>query len=130
MKLPPKMRRRAEVDETYRLFRHPHTVGSMARMERLRARNQKTRFYRDLVVRAGRNKLKIALVDRPEVAGNRVTVGIVLDLPLQAEGGKVSGRKASAAFAAFVRDAVAESLKRHQGRARRRAPGTRRVKPA
>ena len=107
----------------------PGVIGSTARMERLKARNRKTRFYRDLVVRAGKNKLKISIVDHPEITGDRVTLGIILDLPLQAEGRKVSGKKASSAFVAFVRDAVAESLKRH-GRARRTAQGTRRVKPA
>lgn len=108
----------------------PGVIGSSARMERLKARNRKTRFYQDLVIRAGKNELKIAIVDPPEVAGNRVALGIVLDLPLHAEGRKVSGNKASSAFVAFVRDAVAESLKRHHGRARRRSNGIRRVKPA
>ncbi len=116
--------------ELERLGLDPGVIGSMARLERMKAQNRKTRFYRDLVVRAGKNKLKISIVDQPEVTGDRVTLGIILDLPLEAKGRKGSGKKASSAFIAFVRDAVAESLERHHGRERRPANGTRRVKPA
>ena len=108
----------------------PGVIGSAARMQRLRARIRKSRFYRGLVVRAGKNKLKIAIVEEPEVARDHVSLAIFLDLPLQARGGKVSDKKLSSAFIAFVRDAIAESLKRHRGRARRPNNGSRRVKPA
>lgn len=108
----------------------PGIIGTTARMERLRARNRKGRYYRDLVVRVGKNDLKIALIERPEVAGDRVTLGIAFDFPLQAKGRQVSGKKASSAFVAFVQDAVADALRRNEGRARRRVSRTRRVKPA
>jgi hypothetical protein len=103
----------------------PGVIGSMARLERQKERNRKTRFYRDLVVRAGKNKLKISIIDQPEVTGDRVTLGIILNLPLEAKGKRVSGKKASSAFVAFVRDAVSESLKKQRGRGRRPANGNR-----
>jgi hypothetical protein len=108
----------------------PGVIGSMARFERLRAENRK-RFYRDLVVRVGKNKIKVAVVEQPESPGGHVTLAVLLNLPLIAKGEqKGAGKKAITKLAAFVREAVAESLKQHQGQSRKAGHGNRRVKPA
>jgi hypothetical protein len=109
----------------------PGVIGSTARFERQRARNRKVKFYRDLAVRVGKNKLKIAVVDQPEGPSDHVSLAVLLDLPLEAGGGRKGvGEEAIAALEAFVRDAVAELIKRHGGRTRKATNGSHRVKPA
>lgn len=109
----------------------PGVIGSTARFYRQRVRNRKAGFYRDLAVRVGKNRFKIAVVDQPGSRSDHVSLAVILDLPLRAEGSRTrSGEKAIAALEAFIHDAVAEALKRPQGRARKAAHGSRRVKPA
>lgn len=108
----------------------PGVIGSMARMERLRAQNRR-QFYRDLVVRIGKNKIKVAVVEQRDSTRGYATLAVLLNLPLLVKGAKKgSGKKAIAALETFIREAVAESLSRHQSHPRKAGSGSRRVKPA
>lgn len=61
----------------------PGVIGSQARIERLKQWRRKARFYRNIVVHAGKRNLKITIVEKPELAGDHVTMGMILELPLQ-----------------------------------------------
>src|SRR5579872_92607 len=93
----------------------PGVIGSMARFERQRARNRRAQFYRDLAVRLGKSKIKVTVIDQAKSTGHDDSLTVLLELPLKAEGGrKGTGEKAIAAVQAFLRKAVAESIKRHE----------------
>ena len=98
----------------------PGLIGSDARMERFRELRRQARFYRDLVVRAGHAQLKIRIIERPELSGNHMTVGLILELPLEGGSPELSN-KAESAFGAFLKNAVAATTPKP---ARRRARRT------
>ncbi len=96
----------------------PGNIGSEARIERLKLWRRKARFYRSLVVRAAKSQLKITIVEKPELAGNCVTLGMILELPLQGDGRALSG-KAGSAFEALVKGAVGTGRKPMRRRVRK-----------
>ncbi len=96
---------------------HHGVIGSPARFERMRARLRKARLYRDVVVRAGKSTLKLAIIGKPELREDSVKLGFILELPLEGDGRKLAD-KAGAAFEALVNDAVSAARKS----ARRAAP--------
>jgi len=89
---------------------HHGVVGSPARFERMRARLRKARHYRDVVVRAGKSTLKMAIVGKPELGEAHIKLGLILELPLEGNGRKLAD-KAGPAFEAMVNDAVGELRK-------------------
>jgi hypothetical protein len=107
----------------------PGVIGSKARIERLKQWRRKARFYRNIVVRAGKSNLKITIVEKPELAGDHVTLGMILELPLQGDSRELSD-KAGSAFEAFVKDAVGGTPRRGRHRAVRKVRNSRRAKLA
>ena len=107
----------------------PGVIGSQARIERLKQWRQKARFYRNIVVHAGKSNLKITIVEKPELAGDHVTMGMILELPLQGNSRELSD-KAGSAFEAFVKDAVGGTRRRGRHRTVRKVRNSRRAKLA
>ena len=99
---------------------HHGVIGSPARSERMRARQRKAGVYRDVVIRAGKSSLKMAIVGKPELGDDRVKLGFILELPLEGDGPKLA-MKAGPAFEALVNDAVSESRKAERRPAPRRS---------
>lgn len=96
----------------------PGVIGTKARFERLRARLRKARHCRDAVVRAGKSSLKVAIVGKPELGEDHVRLGLILELPLDGGGRKLSD-KASSAFQAMVNDAMGDARKSGRAAPRR-----------
>jgi hypothetical protein len=105
------------------------TIGSELRLERLKTWRRKARFYRNIVVHAGKCNLKITIVEKPELAGDHVTLGMILELPLDGNS-QVLSYKAGSAFKAFLKNAVGGARKSGRHRSVRRPRSSRRVKPA
>ncbi len=109
----------------------PGVTGAAGSAKRLQARTGTGQFYRDLEVRAGRHKLKIAVVEQAKAEGGHAALAVLLDLSVTAKGrGKGSGKKAIATLESFVRDSVAEWMKRQADRGRRPSQSTRPAKLA
>ena len=109
----------------------PGVTGAAGNAKRLKAGTLTGQFYRDLVVRSGKHKFKIAVIDQAGAPGGHATLAVLLDLSLLTKGGgKGSGKKAIATLESFVRGAVAEWMKHQADRRRRPGQSTRRAKLA
>jgi hypothetical protein len=96
----------------------PGIIGTKARFERLKGKLRKARVCRDAVVRSGKSSLKMSVVGKPEIGQDHVRLGLILELPLEGGGRKLSD-KAGSVLKAMVNNAMGDLKKSSRAAPRR-----------
>lgn len=88
----------------------PGVVGHKSRLSRLKAWRNEVQLYRRLVLRAGKSDLRISIVKKPELTGDHIKLGMILELPVGSERRGLSVKSRNA-LETFVRQAVGEATR-------------------